>query len=59
MKARVNWEDIRGTTHRWEINYDQDDAEARQFLEGLELHLRFKLESFDADADADADADGS
>jgi hypothetical protein len=51
MKARVNWVDTRGDTHRWEINYDPDDAEARQFLEGLELHLRFKLESFDADAD--------
>lgn len=51
MKARVNWEDVHGTTHRWEISYDPGDAEARQFLEGLELHLRFKLESFDVEAD--------
>ncbi len=51
MKARVNWVDTRGDTHRWEINYDPDDAEARQFLEGLELHLRFKLESFDVRPD--------
>jgi hypothetical protein len=49
MKAQVSWEDAGGTTHRWEIAYNSDDAEARHFLEGLELHLRFKLESFDVE----------
>jgi hypothetical protein len=52
MKALVSWEDPQGATHRWEIAYDPDDAEARHFLEGLELHPRFRLETFDAGADA-------
>lgn len=52
MKALVSWEDEHGTTHRWQLAYDKDDAEARSFLEGLELHVRFKLESFDVEADA-------
>ena len=47
MKALVTWDDAQGVTHRWEIAYDPDDAEARHFLEGLELHVRFRLESFD------------
>jgi hypothetical protein len=51
MKALVTWEDAQGVTHRWEIAYDPDDAEARHFLEGLELHVRFRLESFDTASD--------
>jgi len=54
MKAVVSWEDMQGTTHRWHIAYDPDDAEARHFLEGIELHVQFRLETFDADADAAA-----
>lgn len=49
MKALVSWEDETGSTHRWELVYDEDDAEARHFLEALQLHVRFKLESFDTD----------
>jgi hypothetical protein len=52
MKAVVSWEDAQGTTHRWQVAYDADDAEARQFLEGIELHVRFRLETFDAEGDA-------
>lgn len=52
MKAVVSWEDAHGTRHRWAIVYDPDDAEARHFLEGLELHARFRLETFDADETA-------
>jgi hypothetical protein len=52
MKALVIWEDPDGTVHRFEIAYDPDDAEARHFLEGLELHVRFRLETFDVEADA-------
>jgi hypothetical protein len=52
MKALVSWEDAEGMTHRWEIAYDPDDAEALHFLEGLELHLRFRLETFDAGSEA-------
>jgi len=52
MKALVSWEDEKGTTHRWELAYDPDDAEARSFLEGIELRFRFRLESFDIDAGA-------
>ena len=48
----VSWEDANGATHRFRIAYDPDDAEARYFLEGLELHVRFRLETFDADAAA-------
>jgi hypothetical protein len=47
VKALVSWEDAEGTTHRWAIAYDPDDAEARHFLEGLELHVQFRLETFD------------
>jgi hypothetical protein len=52
MKAIVSWEDAAGVTHRFRIAYDPDDAEARLFLEALELHVRFRLETFDAAADA-------
>jgi hypothetical protein len=52
VKALVTWEDANGATHRFRIAYDPDDAEARFFLEGLELHLRFRLETFDADGAA-------
>ena len=52
MNALVSWEDAAGVTHRFLIGYDPDDAEARLFLEGIELHARFRLESFDAGADA-------
>jgi hypothetical protein len=52
MRALVSWEDDAGTAHRWEIAYDPDDAEARHFLEGIELHFRFRLETFDVEADA-------
>jgi hypothetical protein len=58
MKALVSWEDAGGTTHRFQIAYDPDDAEARYFLEGLELHVRFRLETFDVDGDASPAADG-
>ena len=51
MRARVSWADVHGKNHSWEISYDPGDAEARHFLEGLELQLRFRLESFDVDAD--------
>ena len=54
MKALVSWEDANGRAHRFQIVYDPDDAEARYFLEGLELHARFRLETFDADGDAAA-----
>jgi hypothetical protein len=54
MKALVSWADENGTTHRWELAYDPDDAEARSFLEGIELHVRFRLESFDVESDAAA-----
>ena len=54
MKALVSWDDVNGTTHRFQIGYDPEDAEARYFLEGLELHVRFRLETFDADAAAPA-----
>jgi hypothetical protein len=52
MKAVVTWEDSNGTRHRFQIAYDPDDAEARHFLEGIELHVRFRLETFDLEADA-------
>jgi hypothetical protein len=51
MKALVSWEDERGTTHQWQLAYDENDAEARSSLEGIELHVRFRLESFDVEAD--------
>jgi hypothetical protein len=52
MKALVSWDDENGTRHSWVLAYDPDDAEARSFLEGIELHVRFRLESFDVDAGA-------
>ena len=52
MKALVSWEDAEGMTHRFQIAYDPDDAEARLFLEGIELHVRFRLETFDAEGNA-------
>jgi hypothetical protein len=58
MKALVSWEDSGGVRHRWEIAYDPDDAEARHFLEGLELHVRFRLETFDVEADAPGQPSG-
>jgi hypothetical protein len=58
VKALVSWEDANGTTHRFQVAYDPDDTEARYFLEGLELHVRFRLETFDADGDAAAAVDG-
>jgi hypothetical protein len=54
MKALVSWEDDAGATHRWELEYDEHDPEARHFLEALELHVRFKLDSFDAGTAGDA-----
>jgi hypothetical protein len=58
VKALVSWEDANGATHRFQIAYDPDDAEARYFLEGLELHVRFRLETFDADGGTAAAVDG-
>ena len=55
MKALVSWEDDTGATHRWELDYDEHDPEARHFLEALELHARFRLDSFDADENPGAD----
>jgi hypothetical protein len=52
MKAVITWEDSGGVRHRFQIAYDPDDAEARHFLEGIELHVRFRLETFDVEADA-------
>ncbi len=49
MKALVSWEDDTGATHRWELVFDENDAEARHFLEALQLHVRFKLDAFDPD----------
>ncbi|MGO8727630.1 MAG: hypothetical protein ACLPN6_12155 [Streptosporangiaceae bacterium] len=49
MRALVSWDDDQGTRHEWEISYDADDAGARQFLEAIQLHVRFRLESFDLD----------
>lgn len=51
MNALVSWEDADGVTHRFLIAYDPDDAEARYFLEGIELHVKFRLETFDAGDD--------
>ena len=52
MKALVSWDDAEGVTHRFQIAYDPDDAESRLFLEAIELHVRLRLETFDAEADA-------
>jgi hypothetical protein len=51
VKALVSWDDAAGTRHRWAIAYDPDDAEARHFLEALELRAQFRLETFDAEAE--------
>jgi hypothetical protein len=56
MKALVSWEDDSGVTHRWELAFDEGDAEARHFLEALQLHVRFKLDSFDDDPPAGGSA---
>jgi hypothetical protein len=53
MKALVSWEDEAGVTHRWELVFDESDPEARNFLEALQLHVRFKLDAFDAEAPSD------
>lgn len=53
MKALVSWEDDVGGTHHWELVFDEHDAEARYFLEALQLHVRFKLDSFDAEQSSD------
>ena len=58
MRALVSWEDADGTRHRFQIAYNPDDAEARYFLEGLELHVRFRLETFDVGQDVRPAADG-
>ena len=52
MKALVSWEDETGSTHRWELVYDDNDTEARHFLEALQLHVRFKLDAFDVEPTA-------
>ena len=52
MKALVSWEDHTGATHRWELVYDENDAEARHFLEALQLHVRFKLDEIMPDTPA-------
>ena len=49
-KPLVSWEDDSGSTHRWELVYDDNDPEARHFLEALQLHVRFKLDAFDVEA---------
>jgi hypothetical protein len=59
MKALVSWEDHAGATHRWELDYDERDPEARHFLEALQLHVRFKLDSFDAEVVGDAAGGGA
>jgi hypothetical protein len=59
MKALVSWEDHAGATHRWELDYDEHDPEARHFLEALQLHVRFKLDSFDAEVVGDAAGGGA
>jgi hypothetical protein len=58
MRAVVSWDDEGGATHRWELAFDENDAEARHFLEALQLHVRFKLETFDADAPGFQDPPG-
>jgi hypothetical protein len=55
MKALVSWEDDTGATHRWDLDYDERDPEARHFLEALQLHVRFKLDTFDVVAAEAAD----
>lgn len=57
MRALVSWEDDAGTTHRLELAFDDADAEARHFLEALQLHVRFRLDSFDVESEGDRAAD--
>jgi hypothetical protein len=57
MRALVSWEDDTGTTHHLELAFDDADAEARHFLEALQLHVRFRLDSFDAESEAEQAAD--
>ena len=49
MKALVSWEDQTGATHRWELVFDENDPEARHFLEALQLHVHFKLDEITPD----------
>jgi len=49
MKALISWDDENGNTRRWELVFDPNDAEARLFLEALQLHVRFRVDSFDPD----------
>ena len=58
MKALVSWDDESGNSHRWELTFDEKDAEARHFLEALQLHVRFRLESYDNGSPGEAPADG-
>jgi hypothetical protein len=58
VRALVSWEDANGAAHRFQVIYDPDDAEARYFLEGLELHVKFGLETFDVDSVAPPATDG-
>jgi hypothetical protein len=57
MKALVSWEDDAGETHRQELAFDDGDAEARHFIEALQLHVRFRLDAFDAEAQSAQAAD--
>jgi len=50
MRAVLSWADESGARHRWELAFDEDDPEARHFLEALQLHVRFKLEAFSRDS---------
>jgi hypothetical protein len=59
MKALVSWEDETGATHRWDLEFDEHDPEARHFLEALQLHVRFKLDSFDSETAGEQAARGS
>ncbi|HEU5417454.1 MAG TPA: hypothetical protein VFV41_07155 [Streptosporangiaceae bacterium] len=47
MKALISWEDENGSTQHWELVFDPNDAAARRFLEALQLHVRFRVDSFD------------
>jgi hypothetical protein len=49
MKALVSWEDHAGGMHRWALEYDERDPEARHFLDALQLHVRFKLDALGLD----------
>jgi len=49
MKALISWDDEDGNPHHWELVFDPNDAAARHFLEALQLHVRFRVDSFDPD----------